>query len=80
MRLSSGTVAMPSPASNTPSTTATAGVARRDHRDRRLDVGGFRGGARFSLHWVMTHMIEEYARYLGHADLLRERLDGSTGG
>jgi len=29
--------------------------------------------------WVMTHMIEEYARHNGHADLLRERLDGSTG-
>jgi hypothetical protein len=28
---------------------------------------------------VMTHMIEEYARHNGHADLLRERLDGSTG-
>jgi len=27
----------------------------------------------------MTHMIEEYARHNGHADLLRERLDGSTG-
>jgi hypothetical protein len=27
----------------------------------------------------MTHMIEEYARHLGHADLIRERLDGSTG-
>jgi hypothetical protein len=28
---------------------------------------------------VLTHMIEEYARHNGHADLLRERLDGSTG-
>ena len=28
---------------------------------------------------MVTHMIEEYARHLGHADLLRERLDGSTG-
>jgi hypothetical protein len=28
---------------------------------------------------VMTHMIEEYARHLGHADLIRERLDGSVG-
>ena len=44
-----------------------------------FDVRGFRGGAWFSLRWVMTHMIEEYARHLGHADLLRERLDGSTG-
>jgi uncharacterized damage-inducible protein DinB len=48
-----------------------------------LDVTGWRGrrGAehRFSLRWVLTHMIEEYARHNGHADLLRERLDGSTG-
>jgi uncharacterized damage-inducible protein DinB len=32
-----------------------------------------------SLRWVYVHMIEEYARHNGHADLLRERLDGSTG-
>ena len=29
--------------------------------------------------WVLIHMIEEYARHNGHADLLRERVDGSTG-
>jgi Protein of unknown function (DUF664) len=44
-----------------------------------LDVTGMRGGARFSLRWVMVHLIEEYARHNGHADLLRERLDGATG-
>jgi hypothetical protein len=44
-----------------------------------LDVTGMRGGARFSLRWVMIHMIEEYARHNGHADLIRERIDGSTG-
>ena len=33
----------------------------------------------FSLRWVYLHMIEEYARHNGHADLLRERLDGTTG-
>lgn len=32
-----------------------------------------------SLRWVMVHMIEEYARHLGHADLLRERIDGAIG-
>jgi uncharacterized damage-inducible protein DinB len=32
-----------------------------------------------SLRWIMTHMIEEYARHNGHADLLRERIDGQTG-
>ncbi|WP_349307927.1 MULTISPECIES: DUF664 domain-containing protein [unclassified Streptomyces] len=33
----------------------------------------------FSLRYVLTHMIEEYARHNGHADLLRERIDGATG-
>ncbi|MEU8373507.1 DinB family protein [Micromonospora sp. NPDC048894] len=33
----------------------------------------------FSLRWVYLHLIEEYARHNGHADLLRERLDGVTG-
>jgi hypothetical protein len=32
-----------------------------------------------SLRWLLVHMIEEYARHNGHADLLRERIDGSTG-
>ncbi len=44
-----------------------------------LEVAGDRGGERFSLRWVLVHMIEEYARHNGHADLLRERIDGSTG-
>jgi hypothetical protein len=32
-----------------------------------------------SLRWVLVHMIEEYARHNGHADLLRERIDGKLG-
>ena len=44
-----------------------------------FDVRGFRSSGYVSLRWVMTHMIEEYARHNGHADLIRERLDGSTG-
>ncbi|QNE17165.1 DinB family protein [Kribbella qitaiheensis] len=46
-----------------------------------LDPGtvGEDEGQRYSLRWVLTHMIEEYARHNGHADLLRERLDGVTG-
>ncbi|MFC9125259.1 DinB family protein [Streptomyces sp. NPDC057099] len=38
-----------------------------------------RTGEQFNLRWIYTHMIEEYARHNGHADLIRERLDGSTG-
>src|SRR4051794_33624239 len=37
------------------------------------------GQGRPSLRWVLTHMIEEYARHVGHADLLRESIDGETG-
>jgi hypothetical protein len=29
--------------------------------------------------WVLVHMIEEYSRHNGHADLLREQIDGATG-
>ncbi len=32
-----------------------------------------------SVRWVFSHMIEEYARHNGHADLLRERIGGQTG-
>ncbi|HEY5515887.1 MAG TPA: DinB family protein [Pengzhenrongella sp.] len=32
-----------------------------------------------SLRWIVVHMIEEYARHNGHADLLRESVDGETG-
>ena len=32
-----------------------------------------------SLRWLMVHMIEEYARHCGHADLIREAVDGATG-
>ncbi len=34
---------------------------------------------KFSLRWIIVHMIEEYARHNGHADLLREAIDGTTG-
>lgn len=45
-----------------------------------LDMAGTqRTGTRVSLRWIMVHMIEEYARHNGHADLLRERIDGATG-
>ena len=37
------------------------------------------GRAPVSLRWVLVHMIEEYARHNGHADLIRESIDGQTG-
>jgi hypothetical protein len=53
----------------------------RDVVDRAADfeVVGRRRDEVFSLRWVMTHMIEEYARHNGHADLLRQCIDGDTG-
>jgi len=33
-------------------------------------------GGHWNLRWIMVHMIEEYARHCGHADLLREAIDG----
>ncbi|MDX3642126.1 DinB family protein [Streptomyces sp. MB09-02B] len=40
---------------------------------------GYVGEEGVSLRWILVHMIEEYARHNGHADLLRERIDGVTG-
>ncbi len=42
-------------------------------------VGNQRHRGPVSLRWVLVHMIEEYARHLGHADLLRQRIDGRVG-
>jgi hypothetical protein len=38
-----------------------------------------RQGEHVSVRYVLVHLVEEYARHAGHADLLREALDGSTG-
>jgi hypothetical protein len=40
---------------------------------------GLRRGSPCSLRWIYVHMIEEYARHNGHADLIRELLDGAVG-
>ncbi|MGV9322653.1 DinB family protein [Streptomyces sp. NPDC003660] len=40
---------------------------------------GLVGDQRVSLRWIMVHLIEEYARHNGHADLIREQIDGVTG-
>ncbi|GGW38340.1 hypothetical protein GCM10010381_24010 [Streptomyces xantholiticus] len=44
-----------------------------------VSVSRSRHAEGFSLRWILTHMIEEYARHNGHADLLREHIDGVTG-
>ena len=55
-------------------------LARAAAANRNLD-DTFRHPQRdadVSVRWVYVHMIEEYARHNGHADLLRERIDGAT--
>ncbi|GLX48036.1 mini-circle uncharacterized 19.1 kDa protein [Streptomyces hygroscopicus subsp. hygroscopicus] len=42
-------------------------------------VDGPMAGTEVSVRWVLIHLIEEYARHNGHADILRERIDGVTG-
>jgi len=37
------------------------------------------GEGAFSLRWILVHLVEEYARHNGHADLIRESIDGETG-
>jgi hypothetical protein len=45
----------------------------------QLSVKALRNGSQFSLRWVLLHLIEETARHLGHADFLREAVDGNVG-
>ena len=56
-------------------------LARQAAAGRDLDEAFFHAhrNAEISVRWVYVHMIEEYARHNGHADLLRERIDGATG-
>jgi hypothetical protein len=56
-------------------------LARAATRDRDLDETFFnaRRNIDMDVRWVYVHMIEEYARHNGHADLLRERIDGVKG-
>jgi uncharacterized damage-inducible protein DinB len=44
----------------------------------RLSVKA-RHGKHFDLRWILMHLVEEYARHNGHADLIRESIDGQTG-
>jgi len=45
----------------------------------QLSVQQRGNGHHFDLRWVLLHLIEETARHAGHADLLREAIDGTTG-
>jgi uncharacterized damage-inducible protein DinB len=58
---------------------AECAASRAAAAGRSLDDTGARGGEPCSLRWIYVHMIEEYARHNGHADLIRELVDGSVG-
>ena len=53
--------------------------SRQAAADHSLDDTGLRRDEEVSLRWIYTHMIEEYARHNGHADLIRELVDGAVG-
>jgi uncharacterized damage-inducible protein DinB len=44
-----------------------------------LAQGTVDGDRRCSLRWILVHLVQEYARHLGHADLIREAVDGAVG-
>jgi uncharacterized damage-inducible protein DinB len=44
-----------------------------------LAASSIDGGERCSLRWILLHLVQEYGRHLGHADLIREAVDGTTG-
>jgi uncharacterized damage-inducible protein DinB len=51
----------------------------KDGLDTLSALPGRRTGGHFSLRWILVHLVEEYARHNGHADLIRESIDGATG-
>jgi uncharacterized damage-inducible protein DinB len=59
---------------------AECDASRHAASGRELDeLGALDNGTPVSLRWIYTHMIEEYARHNGHADLIRELIDGAVG-
>jgi len=58
---------------------AECDASRNAAAGHELDDTGVRHGEPCSLRWIYVHLIEEYARHNGHADLIRELVDGSVG-
>jgi uncharacterized damage-inducible protein DinB len=58
---------------------AECDASRHAAAEHDLDDAGIRDGRPCTLRWIYVHMIEEYARHNGHADLLRELADGHVG-
>lgn len=58
---------------------AEAEAADRIYRTAQLDDIERSDRAFYSVRWILVHLIEEYARHCGHADLIRQAIDGQTG-
>jgi hypothetical protein len=58
---------------------AEADAADRIYREAVLDDIEQSDRAFYSVRWILIHLIEEYARHCGHADLIRQAIDGQTG-
>jgi uncharacterized damage-inducible protein DinB len=60
---------------------ASVATSRAVAKDRSLDdlAAKARRGIQVDLRWIYLHMIEEYARHCGHADIIRELVDATTG-
>ena len=57
----------------------TREAARRADSLDQLSVTPLAAGERFTLRWMLLHLIEETARHAGHADLIRVSIDGTVG-
>jgi hypothetical protein len=72
--------AVPDPAADLRTFEAECQASREVTADLSLDHQvRSPSGRTINVRWIFLHMIEEYARHNGHADLLREHLDGATG-
>jgi uncharacterized damage-inducible protein DinB len=58
---------------------AESEVAREITAASELETMSAHTDVQVSMRWILLHMLEELARHLGHADLMREELDGATG-
>ena len=56
-----------------------ATAARPDDVAKHVATDPHRAGFQPNMRWILNHMIEEYARHCGHADLLRQCIDGVVG-
>ena len=57
----------------------TEAVARKAELTERARLGGRFSSDPPTLGWILAHLLQEYARHVGHLDVVRELIDGSVG-